>query len=350
MTYRQQLTLYIRIGRSSLARSDIASSSVTNAFPPRSKIFRPPRIDLIGSNTNGKSLSGNEQDRSVHVFSGRSLLPCSRIKEISVIRGSPPRSKIFRPPRIDLVGSIAIGKSLSGNESDRSAHVFSGRSLLPHSRMEEISVVRGSPPRSKIFRPPRIDLIGSTTIGKSLSGNERDRSVHVFSGRSLHPHSRMKEISVVRGSPPRSKIFRPPRIDLIGSTTIGKSLSGNERDRSVRVFSGRSLLPHSRMKEISVVHGSPSRRVVIKPPRQECGTMIHTRRYALVKNKHGCTMPIPECSILTRMETGGLFFRNPSHSWEILHSPPLPGYTLSVRIMKGKGIAARYRQRRSAAV
>ena len=294
MTYRQQLTLYIRIGRSSLARSDIASSSVTNAFPPRSKIFRPPRIDLIGSNTNGKSLSGNEQDRSVHVFSGRSLLPCSRIKEISVIRGSPPRSKIFRPPRIDLVGSIAIGKSLSGNESDRSAHVFSGRSLLPHSRMEEISVVRGSPPRSKIFRPPRIDLIGSTTIGKSLSGNERDRSV--------------------------------------------------------RVFSGRSLLPHSRMKEISVVHGSPSRRVVIKPPRQECGTMIHTRRYALVKNKHGCTMPIPECSILTRMETGGLFFRNPSHSWEILHSPPLPGYTLSVRIMKGKGIAARYRQRRSAAV
>jgi hypothetical protein len=104
------------------------------------------------------------------------------------------------------------------------------------------------------------------------------------------------------------------------------------------------------MKEISVVRGSPPRRVLIKPLRQKCENMIHTRRYALVKNRHGCTPPIPECSILTRMETGGMFFRKPSHSWEVLHMQPFPGNTLSVRIMNGKGIAMKLRHWRSAAV
>jgi hypothetical protein len=270
---------------------------------------------------------------------------------------SPTRSAGLKPAGADMAMRIGKWKIKLCDPNLSRIPFMHCLSIVAHYELKSIVItdssqyeLRWHPPWSMIFRPPRIDLVGSITIGKSLSGNESDRSVHVFSGRSLLPRSQMKEISIVRGSPPRSKIFRPPRIDLIGSTAIGKSLSGNERDRSVHVFSGRSLLSRFLMKEISIVRGSPPRRVVIKPPRQECGTMIHTRRYALLKNRHGCTPPIPECRFLTRMETGGMFFRKPSHSWEILHSPPLQWNTLSVRIMNGKAIAARYEQRRSAAV
>lgn len=97
MKYRHYLPLHIRFGRSSLARSDTAGSSITKTHIPRVIVFRPPRIDLACRIGKSKSRLVDTSQWRTPLVHGRSILARSDTANIAII--TPPKNdSTCRPP------------------------------------------------------------------------------------------------------------------------------------------------------------------------------------------------------------------------------------------------------------
>ncbi len=378
MTYGQHLPLYIRFGRSSLARSDTAGSTITKTHPPRVNVFRPPRIDLACRMGIGKSRLVDTSQWRTPLVHGRSILARSDTASSamqhspfyeSMVR--PTRSPIFKPPRADVASRIGKRKGRLVDSSQWRTPLVFGRSILARSDTASSTIQHSPfyesmarPTRSPIFKPPRADVASRIGKWKSRLVDSSQWRTPLVHGRSILARSDTASSAMQHSPfyesmicPTRSALFRPPRADLASRIGKWKSRLVDSSQWRTPLVHGRSILARSDTAS-SVMKHSPlsasryriSRSFIHIPLWGKCIRMNEKWRNTLVKILQGCTPSVPECNSTTRMDITGMLSRYILSRWFVLHPPSLSGSTPSVRIVNRPEYAMRYRQWRSATV
>jgi hypothetical protein len=135
-----------------LARSDTASIAITHSPPPRSKLLRPPLEELWSNQMEKLVKTSRWWTPSVFVCS---TLARSDTANNAITHSPPPKSKLLRPPREELINRW---KTKLVETSRWRILSVCGHSMLARSDTATVAITHSPPPRSTLLRPPREDL------------------------------------------------------------------------------------------------------------------------------------------------------------------------------------------------